>query len=148
MLRILSEDGRPFGTEGGQGLRLETWSQPRGDVRRMVRLRRLRHIVIGRASTMVDTPHRWEDKDPSDVWPYTIDFSGWCGASGETASRLTIVPAPDGLIIESWVVTPAGLATVVLAGGVAGVDYAVRVALTTVSERVLERTVMIQVRDL
>lgn len=93
------------------------------------------------------TPYRWPDKDPSDIWPYGIDFSGWCEVAGEIADSLVIAVAPAGLVIGSWTVTAEGRAAVELSEGTAGVDYTVTVQLVTVSGRKLERSVMLKVRD-
>lgn len=94
------------------------------------------------------TPHRWQDKDPADIWPYGIDFSGWCEKGNEVADSLVVTASPDDLVIESWQVTAEGVASVELSGGTAGTDYAVTVRLVTVSGSALERTVMIKARNL
>lgn len=94
------------------------------------------------------TPYRWDDKDPADSWPFGFDFSPWCEGAGETAASVAAAVVPTGLTIGPTSVTPAGVAAVRLSGGTVGVDYAVRLTLTTVNGRTLERTVMIRVRDL
>lgn len=94
------------------------------------------------------TPYRWDDKDPSDAWPYGFDFTAWCAAAGETATSVTATASPPGLTIGATSVTAAGMASVLISGGTAGADYAVRLVLTTAAGRTLERTVMIKVRDL
>ena len=94
------------------------------------------------------TPYRWDDKDPSDAWPYGFDFTAWCTAAGETAASVAATASPTGLTIGATSVTAAGMASVLISGGTAGTDYAVRLVLTTAAGRTLERTVMIKVRDL
>lgn len=94
------------------------------------------------------TPYRWDDKDPADSWPFGFDFTAWCARAGETASSVAAAVTPSGLTIGTASVTAAGLASVRLSGGTAGVDYAVRLTLTTASGSTLERTVMIKVQDL
>lgn len=94
------------------------------------------------------TPYRWDDKDPSDAWPYGFDFTAWCAAAGETAASVAATVSPSGLTIGATSVTAAGMASVLISGGTAGTDYAVRLVLTTAAGRTLERTVMIKVRDL
>ena len=84
-------------------------------------------------------------KDPADELDYTIGWSSW-------------LPDGDTIVDASWTV-PAGLtepqassyttttSTVWLAGGSAGTDYTVACLITTTEGRVVERSILVQVRQ-
>jgi len=90
---------------------------------------------------------QWPDKDPTDVWDYTLDASSWVAAVGDTLASCTATVSPSGLSILSTATTPAGQALVRLSGGAVGIEYRVTLTLTTTGGRILQRSVEILVRD-
>lgn len=94
------------------------------------------------------TTLQWPDKDPADIWDYTLDATQWMAAIGDTLASCTATALPSGLTLGSTSTTPAGMASVRLSGGAAGTIYAVTLTLTTAAGRVLERSVKLRVRDL
>jgi hypothetical protein len=90
---------------------------------------------------------QWPDKDPSDVWDFTLDASSWMTAVADTLATVGAAVTPSGLTISSTAVDPTGKATVRLSNGAAGVRYAVTLTLTSAGGRVLQRTVDILVRE-
>jgi len=87
------------------------------------------------------------EKDPNAKLPFSVDWSAWLTAEGDTgASAAWTVPA--GLTKEA---TPAeslvaGKATVWLSGGTAGSMYEVACRLTTTAGRIDDRTLRILVK--
>lgn len=91
---------------------------------------------------------RWSDKDPSDVWDFTLDATRWISAIADTLASVSAAVAPAGLTLGATSVTPAGLATVRISSGAANTDYLVTLTLTTTGGRILQRSVQLLVRDL
>lgn len=95
------------------------------------------------------TTLRWPDKDPSDVWDFTLDATAWVAAVEDTLASAAVTCSPDTeLTVGAITTTEAGLVSVRLSGGQASTDYRVTLTLTTDAGRVLERSVMLLVRDL
>lgn len=87
-------------------------------------------------------------KDPDAKLPYTVDWSAWLTAEGDTAASAVWI-VPDGLVQES---SPApslasGKATVWLSGGTAGQNYVVTCRLTTTGGRIDDRSFRVPIRD-
>lgn len=93
-------------------------------------------------------PLRWPDKDPADVWDFTLDARAWMSAVSDTLGSVTATVAPSGLTVQSTAVTADGLATLRLSGGAAGTDYLVTMTLATDGGRTLQRSVQIRVEEL
>jgi hypothetical protein len=89
----------------------------------------------------------WPAKDPADVWDYSLDAREWMASVGDTLTAATATITPAGLTLISTAVTAAGIATVRLAGGTAGITYSVELTLSTAGGRTLQRTVTISARD-
>jgi hypothetical protein len=92
-------------------------------------------------------PRFADDKDPSDVTDWAIDF----------AAELALSTPADTIASAVWTV-PAGLtagvqqvngsvASVFLSGGTAGSDYVVACRITTAGGRTIERSARLFVRD-
>lgn len=94
------------------------------------------------------TELRWPDKDPTDVWDYSLDAREWIAAVGGTLSSCSATVDPAGLTIGATSVTAAGIATVRLSGGTAGTDYTITLTLNEAASRVLQRSVKMLVADL
>ena len=91
---------------------------------------------------------RWPDKDPADVLDYGLNWS----------DQLALISPADTISSVTWTV-PAGLtagaqflvsgvATIFLSGGTAGTDYSVTCRIVTAGARTLERSVMLNVKEL
>lgn len=95
------------------------------------------------------TSLRWPDKDPSDIWDFTLDATAWLAAVEDDLTAASVACSPDDeLTVEAIATTEAGLVSVRLSGGQPSTDYRVTMTLTTDAGRVLERSVMLMVRDL
>ena len=81
-------------------------------------------------------------KDPSAVLDYAFDWTGWL-AAGETITDHTIT-ADTGITVDTST-EDAGVVTVWLSGGTAGVNYKVACLITTSAGRTGERTIWIKV---
>jgi hypothetical protein len=89
---------------------------------------------------------RWPDKDPSETLTYSLDLTEMIG-TGDSVSTLQWAVSPTGPTITG--VTPAGNpAQVKIAGGTAGMTYVVTCTATLTSTLVIQKSVMIKVRDL
>lgn len=89
-----------------------------------------------------------EGKDPSDVWDYSLDFTDAMAKAGDTLASVSVTASPSTITVGSTSTTPAGMATVRLSGGTAAVDYTITYRATTAAGRVIERSVMLLVRNL
>lgn len=89
-----------------------------------------------------------EGKDPSDVWDYSLDFTDAMEKIGDTLASVSVAASPGTITVGSTSTTAAGIATVRLSGGSAGTDYTITFTATTAAGRVLERSVMLLVRNL
>ena len=83
-------------------------------------------------------------KDPSAVLDYAFDWTGWL-AAGETITDHTIT-ADTGITVDTST-EDAGVVTVWLSGGTAGVNYKVACLITTSAGRTDERTIWIKVTN-
>jgi hypothetical protein len=92
-------------------------------------------------------PRFADDKDPSDVTDWAIDFE----------AELALTSPADTIATANWTV-PAGLtagaqqvigskASIFLSGGVAGSDYVLACRITTTGGRTIERSARLYVRD-
>jgi len=83
-------------------------------------------------------------KDPSAVLDYAFDWTDWL-ATSETIANHTIT-ADTGIVVDSSTEN-AGIVTVWLSGGTAGINYKVACLITTSAGRTDERTIWIKVVD-
>jgi len=83
-------------------------------------------------------------KDPSAVLDYAFDWTDWL-ATSETIANHTIT-ADTGIVVDSSTEN-AGIVTVWLSGGTAGINYKVACLITTTAGRTDERTIWIKVTD-
>jgi hypothetical protein len=83
-------------------------------------------------------------KDPSAVLDYAFDWTDWL-ATSETIANHTIT-ADTGIVVDSSTEN-AGIVTVWLSGGTAGINYKVACLITTSAGRTDERTIWIKVTD-
>jgi len=81
-------------------------------------------------------------KDPSAVLDYAFDWTDWL-ATSETIANHTIT-ADTGIVVDSSTEN-AGIVTVWLSGGTAGINYKVACKITTSAGRTDERTIWIKV---
>ena len=81
-------------------------------------------------------------KDPSAVLDYAFDWTDWL-ATSETIANHTIT-ADTGIVVDSSTEN-AGIVTVWLSGGTAGINYKVACLITTTAGRTDERTIWIKV---
>jgi hypothetical protein len=89
---------------------------------------------------------RWPDKDPSETLTYSLDLTDAIG-EGDSVSGLAWAVSPSGPTVTG--VTPAANpAQVKIAGGTAGVTYVVTCTATLASALIIQKSVMIKVRDL
>ena len=83
-------------------------------------------------------------KDPSAILDWAYDWTDWLAAA-ETITDHTIT-ADTGITVDSST-EDAGIVTVWLLGGTAGVNYKVACLITTSAGRTDERTIWIKVTD-
>jgi hypothetical protein len=89
---------------------------------------------------------RWPDKDPSETLIYSLDLTDSI-PTGDTVSTLVWAVSPSGPTVTG--VTPAANpAKVKIAGGAAGTTYVVTCTATLTSTLVIQKSVMLKVRDL
>ena len=81
-------------------------------------------------------------KDPSAVLDWAFDWTDWL-ATSETIANHTIT-ADTGIVVDSSTEN-AGIVTVWLSGGTAGINYKVACKITTSAGRTDERTIWIKV---
>jgi hypothetical protein len=91
---------------------------------------------------------RWPTKDPSDVLDYSFDVNEF----------LMLSTPPDTIAGVVWLVPAgltagaqyhaAGVATIWLSGGAAGETYTLTATVTTAAGRVVERSLVLPVREL
>jgi hypothetical protein len=87
-------------------------------------------------------------KDPSAKLPFTVDWSAWLAAEGDTATSVAWT-VPAGIVKES---SPAesladGKATVWLSGGTVGQRYQITCRITTAGGRIDDRTIQVDIRE-
>lgn len=85
------------------------------------------------------------EKDPGATLDYAFDWRPWL-ATGETITAHSVTAA-TGITLDSEGEDPAGVITVWLSGGDAGVKYNVTCQVTTSEQRVDERTISIKVKQ-
>ena len=83
-------------------------------------------------------------KDPSAILDWAYDWTDWLAAA-ETITDHTIT-ADTGITVDSST-EDAGIVTVWLLGGTAGVNYKVACLITTSAGRTDERTIWIKVTN-
>jgi hypothetical protein len=91
----------------------------------------------------------WPAKDPGDTLDYEIDIcQALAGNDADSVTSVTVAVSPvDTLVVGA--ATGAGTVAVLwLSGGEAGTTYAVQVVMTTVTGRILARTVLLPVQSL
>lgn len=106
-------------------------------------------IPVSRGATAVaPSPLTWPTKDPGDVLDYVLDIApAIIGNDGDSISNVTvgISPAnPGDLTLQSTTVDGSHI-VLWLAAGQAGTVYTITVALTTVTGRSLQRSVLLPV---
>lgn len=75
---------------------------------------------------------RFDPKAPTDILPYTLDFSDWLGPSDTISDGATASVAPDDMTVI--LVSVAGaMVTAWLSGGTSGTDYVVSYTINTAS---------------
>lgn len=103
------------------------------------------------ANAVAPAPLSWPIKDPRDVLDYQLDISqAVLGNQGDIIANIavsTTPSAPGDLIVRSVSVDGAS-AVLWLSGGQAGTVYTVTLLISTVNQRVLQRSVLLPVLDL
>jgi hypothetical protein len=94
--------------------------------------------------------YKWDDKDPGDIWDYSLDWSSLL-VEGETITESQWSVDDAALEIGSGDHDPSiasNITTVWLSGGVAGKTYKVTDHITTSRGAEIERTASIKVKEL
>lgn len=88
---------------------------------------------------------RWTAKDPADETIYEMDFADAIAAGDGLASSVWAV-APTGPTLTGQ--SPVGdVAKVKIAGGTAGVNYVVTCTATLTSAQIIQKNVLLPVRE-
>ncbi|QNJ58009.1 hypothetical protein SEA_JKSYNGBOY_35 [Gordonia phage JKSyngboy] len=85
-------------------------------------------------------------KHPADVRDLTFGFTKFLGRTGDSIASASFTADP-GLTLGSNTHT-MGVATVRVSGGAVDTDYRVTCSVTTSSGQIVNRSVIVQVRDL
>lgn len=85
-------------------------------------------------------------KHPADVRDLTFGFTKFLGRTGDSIVSAAFTGDP-GITLGASTAS-LGAATVRVSGGTAGADYRVTCRITTSSGQIVNRSVMLQVRDL
>lgn len=102
---------------------------------------------------------KWPVKDPSDVLPYSIDWSRFLGTNTissitwfiyDSDGTKTTISAPQtvNVLTVDSVAQSSTVATLTLSAGTAGVLYKIGCAMTDNASLTVERTVQLPVREL
>jgi hypothetical protein len=100
------------------------------------------------AAAIAPPPLSWPAKDPADVLDYQLDIApALIGNDGDAIASLDVAIVPDGPGDLALVSSAADGASAVLwlAGGQAGVNYAVTLAIVTRNNRSITRVVRLPV---
>lgn len=94
-------------------------------------------------------PLRWPDKEPGAILDYSLDVSNLLDSTDALSSvTASVSPSvPGGLVIDSTAIT-GNVATAWLGDGVAGVEYEVTFALSSVAGRYIPVTIILRVASL
>ena len=98
-------------------------------------------------------PLSWPDKAAIETLDYSLDLSAWLGDAGADtiAGSVICAAAPTGtasdLVLVVAATTPAGLATLLISGGQAELDYLVSFLVTTAAGRTALFEVSLRITD-
>lgn len=90
---------------------------------------------------------RWSAKDPADVLDYAVDWAKVLAELGGDTIATTTWTVPAGLIGGAEDAS-GEVRTKFISGGTAGTSYAVGCRITTAGGRTIDRTVLLDVKDL
>ena len=89
----------------------------------------------------------WPAKDPGDTLDYELDISqALAGNDNDSVASVAIVVSPSDTLVVGPAAGDGPSAVLWLSGGEAGTTYAVQVTLTTVTGRIISRTVLLPVQ--
>lgn len=91
----------------------------------------------------------WPAKDPGDTLDYELDISqALAGNDTDSVAAVSVAVAPDDTLVVGPTAADGAAAVLWLSGGEAGTTYAVQITMTTVTGRVIARTVLLPVQSL
>ena len=97
-------------------------------------------------------PLVWPAKDPGDVLDYALDATA--ALAGDTTDRIataavTLVPDASSADLQLGNIVADGAVVIIwLSGGQAGTVYSVQISISTLSGRIIGRTVLLPVQEL
>ena len=91
----------------------------------------------------------WPAKDPGDTLDYELDISqALAGNDNDSVATVAVDVTPTDTLVVGPAAGDANTAVLWLSGGQAGTTYAVRITMTTLTGRVIARTVLLPVQSL
>ena len=91
----------------------------------------------------------WPAKDPGDTLDYEIDISqALAGNDNDAVATVTATVAPIDTLVVGQIACDGPSGVIWLSGGQAGTTYSVQLVITTLTGRVIARTVLLPVQSL